>query len=238
MWLEPRLVPGGDLASLASTFATRPRMPRKPEPPRDLREACIAEALAVIERDGVEALSLREVARRLGVSHQAPYKHYPSRDHLLAEVVRRAFAAFAAHLDARPRAKDPFDDLHAMGRAYLDYALRHPLQYRLMFGTPLPDAEAHPDMMGDGRHAFGLLKSAIAALDAARPEAARPADPRQDALLVWSMLHGLASIGQCCALQSLRLPRAVMTSMHAHAMARMEEGLRAALPQPRRGRRT
>ncbi|HEV7455889.1 MAG TPA: TetR/AcrR family transcriptional regulator [Roseococcus sp.] len=212
-------------------------MPRKPEPPRDLREACIAEALAVIERDGIEALSLREVARRLGVSHQAPYKHYPSRDHLLAEVVRRAFAAFAAHLDARPRAEDPFDDLHAMGRAYLDYALRHPLQYRLMFGTPLPDDEAHPGMMEHGRHAFGLLKSAIAALDGARPEAARPRDPRQDALLVWSLLHGLASIGQCSALQSLRLPRAVMASMHAHAMARLEEGLRAALPQLRRSRR-
>jgi AcrR family transcriptional regulator len=99
------------------------------------------------------------VARRLGVSHQAPYKHYPSRDHLLAEVVRRAFAAFADHLDARPREADAFADLHAMGRAYLDFALRHPLHYRLIFGTPLPDAEAHPEMMSRGRHAFALLET-------------------------------------------------------------------------------
>ncbi len=125
------LAPAGDSATLGSDMA------RKSHPTLDVREACIDEALVIIEAEGIEALSLREVARRLGVSHQAPYKHYPSRDHLLAEVVRRAFAAFADHLDARPRKADPFADLHAMGQAYLDYALRHPLQYRLIFGTPL-----------------------------------------------------------------------------------------------------
>jgi AcrR family transcriptional regulator len=210
-------------------------MARTSQPPKELREACIEEALTIIERGGVEALSLREVARRLGVSHQAPYKHYPSRDHLLAEVVRRAFVAFADHLDARPRAGDPFEDLNAMGRAYLDYAMRHPLQYRLMFGTPLPDPAAHPDMMTRGRYAFALLEQAIAALDEARPPAARTADPRLDALHVWSLLHGLASIAQTSALRTLALPKPVMAAMHRHAMARMTEGLRAALPRrPRR----
>jgi AcrR family transcriptional regulator len=139
--------------------------------PHDLREACVQEALAIIDQSGLEALSLREVARRLGVSHQAPYRHYPSRDHLLAELVRRAFAAFAAHLDARPRHTDPAADLAAMGHAYLDYAARHPLQYRLIFGTPLPPAQDHPGMMDKGRYAFGLLEAAVVALDAARPEA-------------------------------------------------------------------
>lgn len=225
-------------AAAAPSLARHPERPdpdpmaRQSDPPRELREACIDEALAIIGQRGVEALSLREVARRLGVSHQAPYRHYPSRDHLLAEVVRRAFAAFADHLDARPRAADPFADLHAMGRAYLDYALRHPLQYRLIFGTPLPDAKAHPEMMTRGRHAFALLEQAIAALDAARPAAARPADPRLDALHVWSALHGLASIAQTSALRSLSLPPSVMQAMEAHVMARMEEGLRMALPQP------
>ncbi len=209
-------------------------MARKSHPTLDVREACVHEALAIIEADGIETLSLREVARRLGVSHQAPYKHYPSRDHLLAEVVRRAFAAFADHLDARPRKADPFADLHAMGQAYLDYALRHPLQYRLIFGTPLPDAQAHPEMMARGQHAFAMLEGAVAALDQARPEAARAADARLDALHVWSLLHGLASIGQCSALHSLKLPAPVMAAMHAHAMARMEEGLRATLATPAR----
>ena len=63
----------------------------KTEPPLELRDACIVAAQEIIAERGLENLSLREVARKLGVSHQAPYKHYPSRDHLLAEVMRRCF---------------------------------------------------------------------------------------------------------------------------------------------------
>jgi AcrR family transcriptional regulator len=198
--------------------------------PHDLREACVQEALAIIDQSGLEALSLREVARRLGVSHQAPYRHYPSRDHLLAELVRRAFAAFAAHLDARPRHTDPAADLAAMGHAYLDYAARHPLQYRLIFGTPLPPAQDHPGMMDKGRYAFGLLEAAVVALDAARPEAAQPPDARLDALHVWAQLHGLATIAQSSALQSLGFRGPMLRAMVEHAMLRMDRGLHAALP--------
>gem|GEM_PF-1537080 len=126
--------------------------------PGDLREACIREALAIIEVGGVESLSLREVARRLGVSHQAPYKHFPDRDHILAEIVRRAFESFATYLDSRPLTGDPINDMHEMGMAYLRYARTHPLQYRLMFSTPLPDPAQHPQMMQSARHAFDLLQ--------------------------------------------------------------------------------
>ena len=67
----------------------------------ELKEACVRAAREVIAEHGIEQLSLREVSRRLGVSHQAPYKHYPSRDHLLAEVMRRCFQDFTVALDAR-----------------------------------------------------------------------------------------------------------------------------------------
>ena len=78
---------------------------------RKLRDECVNEGLSIIAEGGVEALNLREIARRLNVSHQAPYKHFPSRDHVLAEIVSRAFAAFASRLDARPRSSDPHEDL-------------------------------------------------------------------------------------------------------------------------------
>ena len=55
----------------------------------DLKEACIQAAREVIAEQGTEGLSLRDVARKLGVSHQAPYRHYPSRDHLLAAIMQR-----------------------------------------------------------------------------------------------------------------------------------------------------
>ena len=97
------------------------------DPPADsLRERCVAEALRVVEHEGVERLSLREIARRLGVSHQAPYKHFASRDHLLAEVVARLFDDFAAWMDASPGPEDPREALAEMGRRYLAFARERP----------------------------------------------------------------------------------------------------------------
>ena len=196
------------------------------EKPTKLREACLEEALAIIEAEGVEALSLREVARRLGVSHQAPYKHFPSRDHILAEIVARAFGAFARHLDERPRHADPQDDLAEMSRAYLDYARAHPLQYRLMFGDLLPDLKKHPDMMRQAKHAFALLNDCLARLSTKDGAAASETDVALDALFVWSSVHGLARILQSRAVQTLDLPSEAVDAAAGHLVARIGRALK------------
>ncbi|MEM1203815.1 MAG: TetR/AcrR family transcriptional regulator [Acidobacteriota bacterium] len=194
--------------------------------PEDLREACIQEALGIIETAGVEKLSLREVSRRLGVSHQAPYKHFPSRDHILAEIVARAFASFARYLEARPRTGDPDGDLGEMGKAYFSYAMAHPLQYRLMFGTPLPDPAEHPEMMRQSRHAFSLLREGIGDLESvlpipdAVPGTEGYAD-ELDALFIWATIHGMASILQSHTLQTLGLPNEVVEASPFHALQRI-----------------
>jgi AcrR family transcriptional regulator len=184
----------------------------------DLREACLLEAMAIIESAGIEGLSLREVSRRLGVSHQAPYKHFASRDHILAEIVSRTFQEFARHLDNRPRSEIPDADLKAMGYAYLTYAIENPLQYRLLFGTPLPAPEQHPDMMASAQHAFALLRDCIARM-------ALPTPPELDALFVWSTMHGLASMLQTQAFQTLALPEPIVQNAVRHAMDRIDTAL-------------
>ncbi len=202
-------------------------MPERSDRPRDLREACLAEAAAVVERAGAEALSLREIARRLGVSHQAPYRHFPSRDHLLAALVARAYEGFARHLDARPRGATAREDLGAMGRAYLAFAEAHPAQYRLMFATPLPDPAAHPEMMARARHAFSLLEAALARVAA---EAGRPGEPdalARDALFVWAVVHGLAGLGQSDAAASLGLSERLWAEAVPHALGRIGDALAA-----------
>lgn len=201
---------------------------RRQARPQDLGEACVQEALEIIGENGVEELSLREVARRLGVSHQAPYKHYPSRDHLLAEIVSRSFDDFARHLDARPRHEDPSDDLGEMGRAYLSYAIAYPLHYRLMFGTPLPDVDEHPEMMAKARHAFSLLRDCISQLHALRSSPASEAPPAAlDALFVWSTVHGLASILQSQVLGCLELPEEFLEAAAPHTLSRIGDALRS-----------
>lgn len=203
-----------------------------------LRDACIEEALAIVEEQGVEALSLREVARRLGVSHQAPYKHFSSRDHILAELVARAFATFAAHLDARPSADDASADLAALGRAYLDYASRHPLQYRLMFGTPLPDPGAHPEMMRNARHAFSVLQGVLGRRPAPPGKSRSYDEVTLDALFVWSAVHGIASMLQTNAISTLGLSRDVLEASRGHSMSRIGTALGSELPPVAKARRS
>jgi AcrR family transcriptional regulator len=194
-----------------------------PEPPLGLRDACIVAAQEVIAERGIENLSLRDVARRLGVSHQAPYKHYPSRDHLLAEVMRRCFQRFAAHLDARPRFEDPEQDLESLGVQYLSYAHQHPLEYRLMFSTTWPASAEAFDPATDARHAYDVLRSVLRRMHG--DTAAMREAVELDALYIWSTVHGLAGVmnGQC--IDKLDLKASVLKKAVRHAMERMGMGL-------------
>jgi len=204
----------------------------KSHKPRDLREACVAEAFAIVGESGVEGLSIREVARRLGVSHQAPYKHFPSSDHLLAEIARRAFAEFAAHLDARPRTGRPAEDMRALGMAYFAFARAHPAHYRLMFGGPLPDPREHPEMLREAKHAFGILLRSVEALHAGE---GRKRDAQLDALFVWATVHGLATILETRALSQTGLPEDVLKDALPHTLDRIGWAMRGgatAVPEP------
>ncbi|MEM9556042.1 MAG: TetR/AcrR family transcriptional regulator [Acidobacteriota bacterium] len=189
----------------------------------DLREACVREAMELIAADGIEGLSLRQVSRRLGVSHQAPYKHFASRDHLLAEIVRRAFEAFATALEERPRREDPEQDLAELGRAYFRHARDHALHYQLMFGTALPDAEEHPDMTQAARRAYAVLHEAIRALPGRASD--EPTAIAHDSLFVWAAIHGLATILQSCAVDRLGLPEPFVAQAPEHLLVRLGTAL-------------
>jgi len=201
-------------------------MPADRERPEDLKEGCVTEALAIIAAEGLEKLSLREVARRLGVSHQAPYRHFPSRDHILAAVVARAFDHFALYLDDRQRVPDdPAQDLCGMGLAYLSYAGEHPLQYRLMFATPLPDPANHPGMMLSARHAFTLLEQGVGRMRAAQGQPASANLITLDALFIWSALHGLAGIQGGCAVTTLGLSQDILGQAPGHLLNRIGQAM-------------
>jgi AcrR family transcriptional regulator len=204
-----------------------PRKKTETAPPLELREACIVAAQEVIAERGIENLSLRDVARKLGVSHQAPYKHYPSRDHLLAEVMRRCFQGFALHLDARPRFDDPAQDLESLGLQYLSYAQEHPLEYRLMFSTTWPNSTESLDLVTDATHAFDVLRDVLRRMHG--DTAAMREAVELDALYIWSTMHGLAGVlnGQC--IDKLGLKARVLKCAVRHAMGRMEIGLSSKL---------
>jgi len=192
----------------------------------ELKEACIRVARDLIAEQGVEQLSLREVARRLDVSHQAPYRHYPSRDHLLAEVIRRCFREFATYLDERGEHPDPREDLDALGQRYLDYAARHPLEYRLMFGTPWPAPAQQVGLVEDARHALDILRVVLRRLHGTGPAERERVD--LDAMFIWSNMHGLASITHANVMEHLDLAPGVDTHWVVHAKDMIGLALEAA----------
>lgn len=188
----------------------------------ELKEACVQAARDVIAEQGVEGLSMRDVARRLDISHQAPYRHFPSRDHLLAEIMRRCFEDFANFLDVS--AKNYLDDeLRGMGDAYMSYAAQKPLEYRLMFGTPWPEPAAHPELVKHAVHAFDVLRQNLLKKNGHQKNAKKQAE--LEAMFIWSALHGLATIEQSNVMQHLVLSKGVQAHSKDFMMFMIQSAL-------------
>jgi AcrR family transcriptional regulator len=132
----------------------------------DLRTAVLAAAWELVQTRGVAGLSVREAARRAGVSHNAPYRHFPDRDALLDALVAEGFEELGSALADRT-GRD-------LGEAYVAFALEHPERFRLMFSR----AGVNADLLAR----FGSLFPNLGA-DAVAAGAA-----------AWSLVHGLASL--------------------------------------------
>lgn len=198
------------------------------EKPSDLKEACINAAREVIAEEGVESLSMRDVSRKLGVSHQAPYRHFPSRDHLLAEIMRRCFAEFAHFLDGKDVPGIEAAGFAGMGERYITYAQNKPLEYRLMFGTPWPEAAQHPELIEHAKHAFDLLRQNLRRKHGDEPACHAQAD--LDALFIWSALHGMASIRQADVMRHLDLVPGVDQDFARNTLNRIGHAMDAEQP--------
>src|SRR6186997_1557994 len=114
----------------------------------DLRRALLDAAFKLVRKEGLEALTLREVARKVGVTHAAPYHHFESREVLLDVMADEAFEALDVAMVAAIAGLDaPTERLLAVGRAYIDHARAHPEHTEVMFrrrevARPLPPHSA------------------------------------------------------------------------------------------------
>ena len=159
----------------------------------DLRRALLEEAVRTIRKDGVEALTLREAGRRLGVSRTALYRHFADKSALLAAVAREGFQRFRQDLleawESGGRNRQGFE---AMGIAYVRFALANPSHYRVMFGAFRHLCERDPALQADAAAAFQVLVEAIATLQ--QSGEMRRDDPRQLAQFIWASVHGIAAL--------------------------------------------
>ncbi len=147
----------------------------------DLEAALLHSAGNILEKEGLEALSLRETARRTGVSHNAPYRHFAQREALLAALAKEGFE----RLGAAQREAAESGGLRAMGEAYVLFALENPQRFRLMFGGRISIAR-HEQLREVATKTFAGLSGALAARV---PEAQ---GARDASIAAWALVHGLA----------------------------------------------
>jgi AcrR family transcriptional regulator len=152
----------------------------------DLRPALIAAARTLVEESGVGAVSLRETARRVGVSAPAIYRHFANKDSLLAAVAAEGFRDLGAALAAASRSER--DPLSAMGMAYVRFALSRRGVFRLMFGPEMAKRASFPELKSAADQAFQWLQGGVQA----RGRVAQ--DSHLAAIAPWALVHGLAQL--------------------------------------------
>jgi len=159
----------------------------------DVRARVLEAAVRMIDEGGLASLSMREVARRAGVSHQAPYHYFPDRESILAALAEEGFIRLYEELDeVRDAASCAADRLAHAGEAYVRFAQQHPAHFRLMFRPDFVDIERFPSVMDCGQKAFERLIELVHSCI----EEGLPAEPSEQALVVfgWSVVHGLACL--------------------------------------------
>jgi AcrR family transcriptional regulator len=156
-----------------------------------LRPALIDAAEAVIAERGVDGFSLRETARRAGVSPSAPAHHFGDARGLLTAIATAGFEALGDALQDASKAKTREERIRAQGLAYVDFALSRRARFDVMWRAALLNQD-DPALAAAGRRAFGLLDQAVRGEGAVREG---PADPALGpSIACWAIVHGFARL--------------------------------------------
>jgi AcrR family transcriptional regulator len=151
----------------------------------NLSAALVAAARQILDEDGLQAVGLRETARRAGVSPMATYRHFASKDDLLASVAAEGFRELAAAMQSATLGASPFT---RAGLAYITFARQNPGVFRLMFGPVLAQRAKYPVLQAATPGIETLLLRGVADVDL------RPLDDNHAAMAAWGLVHGLAHL--------------------------------------------
>jgi AcrR family transcriptional regulator len=152
----------------------------------DLASALVAIARDLVREHGTEGWSLREAARRAGVSQAAPYRHFADKNALLDAVGALAYAELERRYRAALASADPADSARAVARAYLRFALDEPRLFRLIFSSPRLHETA------EAVQSYAVFEQAIRCAQAQR--GLPPGPPAELAHVIWAGVHGVADL--------------------------------------------
>jgi AcrR family transcriptional regulator len=159
----------------------------------DLSRALLHEAVRTIEKDGVEALTLRAVGQRLGVSRTALYRHFTDKSALLAAVASEGFRTLRVQtLEAWEKEGGGAAGFAAMAAAYIRFGVAHPSHYRVMFGGFVRQAAPDSELAREGGGAFQVLVDAIVSMQT--EGLLRRDPPLALAQYIWATVHGITML--------------------------------------------
>ena len=187
----------------------------------DLPRAMLQQAVRVIQKQGVEALTLRMVGEKLGVSRTALYRHFADKRALLGAVAAEGFRMLRRETANAYAAAGRGDaGFRAMGLAYVRFALAHPAHYRIMFGGFVASDKGPAGVADPDTDAFQVLVDAI--VEQQRAGLVRADDAQQLAIYIWSMVHGIAML----ALDAHLPPSMDADALMRFANERLRTGIR------------
>lgn len=158
----------------------------------DVRAGILEASIALMNEGGLGALSMREVARRAGVSHQAPYHYFADRETILAELAGDGFDKLYDYMvSALGHARDRQSRARAIGEAYIRFALNHQEVFKLMFRCEMCDLSRYPEAKAKADRCFNAV---VTALDAQGVAADKSNPDLVPVIAAWSMAHGLATL--------------------------------------------
>ncbi|MFT7220424.1 MAG: AcrR family transcriptional regulator [Candidatus Azotimanducaceae bacterium] len=161
----------------------------------DLRQALLDAACAHLREENADTLSLRALARQIGVSQTAPYRHFDSRNALFAGIATEGFQILERELkQAKASQKDAASGFVELGVAYLRFSVAHKEKYQLFFESSLVEVDEYPALQAASEGSFNLLLELIRE----GQQSGEFKDGSEEALaaLTWSNLHGIASLLQ------------------------------------------
>jgi AcrR family transcriptional regulator len=171
----------------------RPPAAPKPYHHGDLRRVLVEAALQLVEEGGAAAVSVREAARRAGVSPGAPFRHFPSRDALMKAVAEEAQRRFRAEIEAslaQAPSGDPLARFRCLGLAYLRWAMRNPTYFEVISSGRVFAHDRAADLSRDNAELIGMTEAILA--DAASQGQLRSADLKRVQIAGRALVYGFA----------------------------------------------
>jgi len=158
------------------------------------REQILASAVELYLQDGLDGFSMRKLAKQVGVTAPALYRHYDGKEHVLADVMREAHRAFMSYLYRAIEAPTPLERFSGAADGYLDFALEHPRWHSMLSVGPeqlgMVELPADIEAMSCARHQFWVDR-VRECMDAG---ILKEGDPTQTALTMWAHAHGLLQL--------------------------------------------